>query len=74
MPESGANSLDAFWMPFTPNRRFKANPRMIASARDIPVRFPGQQPLQEYRAEKNSGTRAEISGVFLIATIFLTYL
>jgi beta-alanine--pyruvate transaminase len=35
MPESGANSLDAFWMPFTPNRRFKANPRMIASAQDM---------------------------------------
>ncbi|MDB9314468.1 aspartate aminotransferase family protein [Spirulina sp. CS-785/01] len=25
-------SLDAFWMPFTDNRRFKANPRLLASA------------------------------------------
>ena len=35
MPDAGANSLDAFWMPFTPNRRFKANPRMISGARDM---------------------------------------
>jgi beta-alanine--pyruvate transaminase len=27
-----ANSLDAFWMPFTPNRAFKADPRMIVRA------------------------------------------
>jgi len=26
------NSLDAFWMPFTPNRAFKADPRMIIRA------------------------------------------
>jgi len=26
------NSLDAYWMPFTPNRRFKANPRMVERA------------------------------------------
>ncbi len=35
MPDAGANSLDAFWMPFTPNRRFKANPRLISGARDM---------------------------------------
>ena len=27
-----ANSLEAFWMPFTPNRRFKADPRFLARA------------------------------------------
>ena len=27
-----ANSLDAFWMPFTPNRRFKANPQFLERA------------------------------------------
>ncbi|HET7085451.1 MAG TPA: aminotransferase class III-fold pyridoxal phosphate-dependent enzyme [Rhizomicrobium sp.] len=27
-----ANSMNAFWMPFTPNRTFKAAPRMFASA------------------------------------------
>jgi beta-alanine--pyruvate transaminase len=26
------NSLEAYWMPFTPNRRFKANPRMVDRA------------------------------------------
>ena len=26
------NSLDAFWMPFTPNRAFKADPRMVSRA------------------------------------------
>jgi beta-alanine--pyruvate transaminase len=26
------NSLDAFWMPFTPNRAFKADPRMVIRA------------------------------------------
>ena len=35
MPDAGANSLDAFWMPFTPNRRFKASPRLISGARDM---------------------------------------
>ena len=28
----GLNSLDAYWMPFTPNRAFKANPRMVERA------------------------------------------
>ena len=26
------NDLDAFWMPFTANRDFKENPRMLVSA------------------------------------------
>jgi beta-alanine--pyruvate transaminase len=29
------HSLDAFWMPFTPNRDFKAAPRMVASAQGV---------------------------------------
>ncbi len=29
---STANSLDAFWMPFTPNKAFKAAPRMVVRA------------------------------------------
>ncbi|MEP0918949.1 aspartate aminotransferase family protein [Leptolyngbya sp. DQ-M1] len=28
-------SLDAFWMPFTANRQFKAKPRLMASAKDM---------------------------------------
>jgi beta-alanine--pyruvate transaminase len=31
MPDT-ANSLDAFWMPFTPNKAFKAAPRMVVRA------------------------------------------
>ena len=33
-PLSAANDLEAFWMPFTANRAFKSNPRMIAGAKD----------------------------------------
>ncbi len=29
------NDLEAFWMPFTPNRSFKRNPRMISRAKDM---------------------------------------
>jgi beta-alanine--pyruvate transaminase len=29
------NNLDAFWMPFTANRQFKANPRVLVSAKDM---------------------------------------
>lgn len=28
-------SLDAFWMPFTPNREFKSAPRLVASAQGV---------------------------------------
>ena len=27
-----AERMDAYWMPFTANRQFKANPRMLVSA------------------------------------------
>ena len=31
---SGApNDLDSFWIPFTPNRQFKKNPRIVVSAK-----------------------------------------
>ena len=28
-------SLDAYWMPFTPNRTFKENPKFMVSARGM---------------------------------------
>ena len=34
------NRLDPFWMPFTPNRQFKAEPRLVASADGIAYRTP----------------------------------
>lgn len=30
-----SNNLDAFWMPFTANRQFKANPRLLATAKEM---------------------------------------
>ncbi len=46
MPDFGANDLDAYWMPFTPNRRFKANPRLLGSAKDMHYATPeGRQIL-----------------------------
>lgn len=35
MLQTPPNDLDAFWMPFTDNRYFKANPRLLASARGM---------------------------------------
>src|ERR1700730_2570211 len=29
------NDLDAFWLPFTPNRAFKRSPRLIARAKGM---------------------------------------
>ena len=31
----GTNNLEAFWMPFTANRQFKKNPRMLVGAKDM---------------------------------------
>lgn len=31
----GTNNLDAFWMPFTANKQFKQNPRLLVSAKDM---------------------------------------
>ncbi|MBL4740050.1 MAG: aspartate aminotransferase family protein [Sneathiella sp.] len=35
MSNTAANNLDAFWMPFTANRQFKSNPRMLVGAKDM---------------------------------------
>jgi beta-alanine--pyruvate transaminase len=34
-------ALDAYWMPFTPNRQFKSTPRLVLSAQGIAYRTPG---------------------------------
>ena len=34
-PIRATNNLEAFWMPFTANRQFKANPRMFVAAKDM---------------------------------------
>ncbi len=33
--DAQVNSLDAFWMPFTANRQFKASPRLLVAAKDM---------------------------------------
>jgi beta-alanine--pyruvate transaminase len=35
LPAAGTVNLQHYWMPFTDNRRFKARPRLIASAKDM---------------------------------------
>jgi len=44
MPEM-PNALDPFWMPFTNNRAFKAQPRLLASARDMHYFTPEGRPV-----------------------------
>jgi len=39
------NSLEAYWMPFTPNRRFKANPRMVDRAEGMHYFTPEGRPI-----------------------------
>ena len=40
------NDLSAYWMPFTANRQFKANPRMFVAAQDMHFTTPdGRQVL-----------------------------
>ena len=39
------NSLDAFWMPFTPNKAFKADPRMVARADRMHYYTPEGRPI-----------------------------
>src|SRR5271154_2238105 len=34
-PAPGHPELDAFWMPYTANRQFKANPRLLARAKGM---------------------------------------
>ena len=34
-PVSVPNDLEPYWLPFTPNRAFKARPRLIAGAKDM---------------------------------------
>ena len=35
MSADSPNNLEPFWMPFTPNRKFKKNPKLIVAAKDM---------------------------------------
>ena len=39
------NSLDAFWMPFTPNRAYKADPRMVVRAEGVHYYTPDNRAI-----------------------------
>ncbi len=39
------NSLEAFWMGFTPNRTFKADPRLLARAKNMHYFTPDGRPI-----------------------------
>ncbi len=39
------NNLEAFWMPFTPNRSFKKRPRLVARAKDMHYFTPEGRPI-----------------------------
>ncbi|MEG0819978.1 MAG: aminotransferase class III-fold pyridoxal phosphate-dependent enzyme, partial [Brevundimonas sp.] len=45
MTARAANDLDPFWMPFTANHSFKAQPRLLASARDMHYFTPDGRPI-----------------------------
>ena len=36
------NDFEPFWMPYTANRQFKANPRLLVSAREHALRGGGR--------------------------------
>ncbi len=39
------NDLEAFWLPFTPNRAFKKRPRLISRAKDMHYYTPEGRPI-----------------------------
>ncbi|MGL4974031.1 MAG: aspartate aminotransferase family protein [Bosea sp. (in: a-proteobacteria)] len=41
------NDLEAFWMPFTANKSFKQNPRMISRAKDMFYYTPEGRPIMD---------------------------
>ncbi len=46
-PVGSPNDLDAFWMPYTANRSFKANPRMLARAEGMFYYTPEGRPVMD---------------------------
>lgn len=44
------NSLDEFWMPFTPERAFKKNPRMVTRAEGMYMYDAANRPIMDFSA------------------------
>ena len=59
-----ANDLDAYWMPFTANRQFKANPRMVVGADGMHFKLSDGRDLMDGIAGLwccNAGTTGRVS-------------
>ena len=41
------NDLESFWLPFTPNRQFKREPRIVSRAKDMHYYKPDGTPVLE---------------------------
>jgi beta-alanine--pyruvate transaminase len=55
-PQLDRDQLEAFWMPFTANRHFKANPRLLSRAAGMHYWTPeGRQ-----QADRDDGIRASV--------------
>jgi adenosylmethionine-8-amino-7-oxononanoate aminotransferase len=46
-PAGAPNDLQSFWQPFTPNRQFKAHPRLMVSARGMHYRSHDGRAVHE---------------------------
>ncbi len=44
------NDLEAFWLPFTPNRQFKREPRIVSRAKDVHYFKPDGTPVLDATA------------------------
>ena len=53
-PALSHESLEAFWMPFTANRQFKAAPRMLVEAEDVTTFLSQVAELISLRATRRS--------------------
>ncbi len=46
-PTAVPNDLSSFWMPFTANRAFKKNPRLVVRAKDMHYYTPEGRPIMD---------------------------
>jgi hypothetical protein len=62
------SSLDSLWMPFTPNRQFKAAPRLVADAQGVACRTPdGREVLDGIPVGGMTNHRRALGGAMLRA-------
>jgi len=54
--DAAPNDLEAWWLPFTANRAFKKNPRMITGAKDMYYLTPDGKKIMFSSNRNNGGT------------------